>query len=106
MRLGPVLGRVVKFPNVVTERWLRPDDNPGEIPVTCYCGPTLVIDATIADHLEVLRLVTIRCPRIVKRVQHADAVQWFLHHAIHKCRCRESGSFEHSWSHVDHVVEL
>jgi hypothetical protein len=36
--------------------------------VTRYRCPTLVVDAAIADHLEVLRLVPLRCLRIVERV--------------------------------------
>ena len=52
-------------------------------------GPALVIDAAVAEHLEVLRLVPLGRLGIVERIQHADALERRLLHAVDECRVRE-----------------
>jgi hypothetical protein len=68
--------------------------------------PSLVVDAAVAEHLEVLRLVPLRRLRVVERVSHADAVQRLLHHAVDHGWRREFSRFEHGRRDVDHVREL
>ena len=46
-------------------------------------GPALVIDAAITEHFEVLSFVLVGRLGIVEAVQHADALDWVLLHAIH-----------------------
>ena len=67
LRLAPVLGRVVEFPDVVVERdSLLADQHPGRA-VLRHRGPALVVDAAVAEHLEVLRLVPLRGLGVVER---------------------------------------
>ncbi len=49
-------------------------------------GPALVVDAAVAEHLEVLRLVPLRRLGVVERVEHADALDGLLLHAVHRDR--------------------
>ena len=63
--LAPVLGGVVELPDIVVEgRGLRIQRSPGR-PVLRHRGPALVVDAAVAEHLEVLRLVLLR--RLARR---------------------------------------
>ena len=72
VRLGPVGVGVVQLPDVLVERLLqRPDPRHG---VPGHRGPPLVVDAAVAEHLEVLRRVTFRGIRVVERVHHAGAL--------------------------------
>ena len=59
-RLAPVLVRVVQLPHVIVKgrQWFR------HVPwraVPGDRGPTFVVDATVAEHLEILGLVSIGC---------------------------------------------
>jgi hypothetical protein len=65
-----------------------------------------VIDAAVADHLEVLGLVPLVRLRIVERVRHADAVQRLLQHAVDQGRRGQLRGFENGRRDVDHVMEL
>ena len=57
LRLRPVGRRVVELPDVVVEgRLLLADQHPGNA-VLRHGGPALVVDAAVAEHLEVLRRV-------------------------------------------------
>ena len=68
--------------------------------------PALVIDAAITEHLEVLGLVLVGRFGIVEGVQHADALDRVLLHAIHKQWLGKSRCFENRRRNVDHMVEL
>jgi hypothetical protein len=64
--LRPILGRVVELPDVVAQWRLRTHHHPRQVAVPGDGRPALVIDAAVADHLEVLRLVPLgglRCRR-------------------------------------------
>ena len=83
LRLAPVLGRVVELPDIVVEgRGFRRSRSPGR-PVLGHRGPALVVDAAVAEHLEVLRLVPLSRLGVVERVQHADTLDRVLMHAVH-----------------------
>ena len=69
-------------------------------------GPALVIDAAVAEHLEVLRRVTLRRLGIVERVQHAHALDGSLLHAVHGDGLREPRRLEDGRRHIDHMVKL
>ena len=81
-RLAPVLGRVVELPDVVIEgQGLLADQQPGRL-VLRHRGPSFVVDAAVAEHLEVLRLAPLRRLWVIERVQHADAFDGALLDAI------------------------
>ena len=68
--------------------------------------PTLVVDAAIAEHLEVLHVVRVRRLRIRKAGRHADAFERRLRDAVDDGRLGQSGNFEDRLGHVDDVMEL
>ena len=68
--------------------------------------PALVVDAAVAEHLEVLRLVPLGRLGVVERVQHADALDRRLLDAVDDRRMRQPGGFEDRRRDVDHVMEL
>ncbi len=68
--------------------------------------PALVVDAAVAEHLEVLRRVAIRRIGVVERVGHRDALERSLLHAVDAQRLRQAGRLEHRGRDVDHVMEL
>ena len=106
MRLAPIVLRVVKLPNIVIKRGrLFAREQPWSL-VPGYRGPALVVDTAIAEHLEVLRLMTLCRLRIVKRVQHADAFDGVLLHAVHKEGLGKARCFKDCRCNVDDVVEL
>ena len=83
VRLAPVLCGVVEFPDVVVEsRDFLAEKKPRRL-VPGDRGPALVVDAAVAEHLEVLRLMPVRRIGVVERVQHADALDRLLLHAVH-----------------------
>jgi hypothetical protein len=65
-----------------------------------------VVDASVAEHLEVLGLVPFGRGRVVEAVAHRDAVQRFLHHAVDHRRRRQLRRLEHGRGDVDDLVEL
>ena len=69
-------------------------------------GPALVVDAAVAEHLEVLRLAPLVRVGVVERVGHRRAVQRHLLDPVDERRLRQAGRVEHGRRHVDHVVEL
>ena len=69
-------------------------------------GPALVVDAAVAEHLEVLRLVPLGRLGVVEGVEHADAFDRVLLDAVHRDRLGQAGRLEDRRRDVDHVVEL
>src|SRR3954447_3071083 len=86
VRLAPVGGRVVQLPDVVRERW-QGFEHPRHA-VVRDGGPALVVDAAVAEHLEVLRLVTVGLGRPVERIRHAHALDRPLLDAVDDRRLR------------------
>ena len=104
LRLRPVGVRVVQLPHVVVERALVGADPRHAVPR--HRRPSLVVDAAVAEHLEVLRLVPLRRLGVVERVEHADAFDRRLLHAVDDGRMRQAGGLEDGRRDVDHVMEL
>jgi hypothetical protein len=104
--LAPVAGGVVQLPAVVVERGcLLPDQDPRGL-VPGDRGPALVVDAAVAEHLEVLGLVPVRLLGAVEGVGHAHPVQRHLLHAVDHGRLGQPGDFQDGGGQVDDVVEL
>ena len=101
--LGPVV-RSIELPDVVVEGG-RLGRDPGDA-VPRHSGPALVVDAAIAEHLEVLGRVPIGGAGVVERVGHRHAFERPLLHAVDAQWCRKARSLEYRRSDVDHVVEL
>ena len=67
-----------------------------------------MIDGTIANHLEILRIAFGRCVGIgrVKGIEHADAFNRLLLDALDLVGRLDTGGFEYGWNDVNDVVEL
>ncbi len=107
VRLRPVGVGVVELPDVVVEG--RHDGVDAGLPrraVLGHRGPALVVDAAVAEHLEVLRLVALGGVGVVEAVGHADALDRLLLHPVDHHRRRQPGHLEHRRGDVDDVVEL
>src|SRR3984885_15691118 len=104
--LGPVFIGVVKLPDVVVEcRGYFPLEEPRRL-VSRHRGPPLVVDAAIAEHLEVLRLMLLRRLGIIEGVCHADAFDRMLLDSVDECRLGNAGHFKDGWGNIDDVMEL
>ena len=68
--------------------------------------PALVVDAAVAEHLEVLRLVPLGRLRVVEGVEHAEAFDRRLLDAVDDRRMRQPGGLEDRRGDVDDVMEL
>ena len=68
--------------------------------------PALVIDAAVANHLEVLRFAELGRLRVVEGRDQALAVQRHLLRAVHERRLGNPCRVEHGRRHVDHMAEL
>ena len=68
--------------------------------------PAIEVDAAVAEHLEVLDLVTIRRRRIVEAVKHARAFDRTLRRAIDDTWLGNSDRFEDRRHDINHVVPL
>ena len=55
---------------------------PTGVAVPRHRGPALVVDAAVAEHLEVLRRVAVVRAGVVERVRHRDALERLLLHAV------------------------
>ena len=82
VRLRPVGVGVVQLPGVVGER--RQRRHYPRRRVTGDRGPALVVDAAVAEHLEVLRLAPLGRGRVVEAVAHAHALDRLLLDAVHR----------------------
>ena len=102
--LGRICLHVVELPPVLVERRQRHHDPWRRVPGNGR--PAIVIDAPVAEHLEVLGRVALGGVLGVKRVGHAHAVHWPLAHTINRLRLGNAGSLEDRRGDVDHVMEL
>ena len=94
---------VVELPGVIDELVLDlaprlQVDGPGE--------PAVVIDAPVAEHLEVLDLVTAWGLGVVPGIGHTHALDGTLGGAVDDSRLRHSNSLEDGRHDVDNVVPL
>ena len=95
---------VVKFPNIILQRVFHVVAPRCTVDHTSQ--PTVVIDSTVAEHLEILRRMTVGCVGILCGIQHAHAGQRYLRHAVHGFRLWQSSGFEHGSRHIVDVMEL
>ena len=65
-----------------------------------------MVDAPVAEHLEVLGRVTVLGVGILERVVHGDASIGLLRDPVHHVRLRQPGGLEQCRDDVDHMVEL
>ena len=68
--------------------------------------PTVVIDAAITEHFEVLHQMPVTGLRIIKRVGHADPFDRSLRNPINHRGRRDAGRFENGWNHINNVMPL
>ena len=69
-------------------------------------APALVVDAAVAEHLEVLHVVALGFIGLVEAVQHAGAFHRRLRHAVDGDRLGQAGRFQDGRGNIDHVAEL
>ena len=81
MGLGPVVW-AVELPGVLVERWQGSVHFPGRA-VPGHRRPALVVDAAVAEHLEVLDLVCLGSLAVAQGGQHADTLQRRLLDTVH-----------------------
>src|SRR5260370_14318199 len=106
VRLAPVFAGVVELPLVVVEcRGYLTYEDPWRL-VSRYRGPALVVDAAVAEHLEVLCLMLLGSLGIVEGVRHADAFDRVLLDSVDEDRLGKAGHFQDGWRDVDHIMEL
>ncbi len=104
--LGPVLAAVVELPDIVVEGGhLLPPHLPRRA-VLGHRAPALVVDAPVAEHLEVLGLVPLGGLGVGEAVDHAGALVGALQHAVDHSRLGKARRLEHGGRNVDHVAEL
>ena len=104
LRLRPVGVGVVQLPHVVVERALVGADPRHAVPR--HRRPSLVVDAAVAEHLEVLRFVPLGRLGVVEGVEHAEAFDRRLLDAVDDRRMRQARGLEDRRRDVDDVMEL
>ena len=105
VRLRPVVGPV-ELPHVVVEGRQLGAGDPRRA-VAGHCGPALVVDAAVAEHLEVLELVLLGRRRVVEAVPHARTrACGFCWMPLTKLGAGKPGGLEDGRRDVDHVGEL
>ncbi len=104
--LAPVGVRVVKLPDVVVEGGeLGNTHDPGRA-VLGYGGPSLVVDAAVAHHLEVLGRAPLGGACVVEGIGHADALDRLLLGTVDKAWLGQPSGLKQGGGDVDHVMEL
>ena len=69
-------------------------------------GPPLVVNAAVAEHLEVLRLMPIRRLCLVERIEHAYPFDRLLLYPVYRDRLRQPRRLEDGRRNIDDMVEL
>ncbi len=104
--LGRIFRSVVELPFVVVE---GDADVAHRLPRRSVFGhrrPSFVVDAAVAEDLEILRLMPLGRLGIVEAVSHARAVHRLLTDAVHAGWLGDAGGLQHRGGDVDDVVEL
>ena len=104
IRLAEVLIHLVKFPHVVLQRRERYHQPRERVPSAG--DPAFVVDAAVAEHLEVLRGAALDRLRGVGGVEHGDAVHGPLRDAINGLGLRDPSGFERGRGDIDDMVKL
>src|SRR5438093_12422827 len=74
--------------------------------MSCACYPAVMIDGTVAKHLEVLGCMTVLGFGIVKSIIHRRSIERKLLGAIHHLWKRQANRFEYGRCNIYHVTEL
>src|SRR5207247_9691539 len=69
-------------------------------------GPPIVVDAAVAEHLEVLRPPAVAFGPAVERIAHAHTLDRALLDTVDSCWLREACGLEHRGCNVDHMMKL
>ena len=69
-------------------------------------APAFMVDAPVAEHLEVLGRVAVGGRGVAERVRHAHPFQRFLGHAVDHHGRGESGRLQNGRRDIDHMVPL
>src|SRR6185437_12908207 len=95
LRLAEVHINVVELPTIVIEIRCSPG-HPGQPTVPAACDPSLVIDRSIAEHLEILGRTRALCARAlpVEGIGHADSLDRLLRDSIEHGRLGDSNDIE------------
>ena len=72
----------------------------------CDRGPALVVNAPVAEHLEVLCLMPFSSLCVVERVRHADTLDRVLLDSVDEKRFGQTRQFKNGRRNVNHVMEL
>ena len=109
-RLREVLADFVEFPLVVEDcrqPTLRLGGRvPRSNPRRRAGDPAVVVDALVAEHLEVLRRMLRRSVGVIERVHQARALDGLLSRAVNVRRRGNADRFEQCRRDVDHRAEL
>src|SRR4051795_7879323 len=81
LSLAPVVLEIVELPDVVLEPPLTRRDHLPRCPMPGHRHPSLVVDAAVPAHLEVLRPAALGGFGSRDRVRHTHALDWLLSHA-------------------------
>src|SRR5688572_18583794 len=68
--------------------------------------PTVVIDAAVAEHLEILRGAALAGLRVISRIKHGHAIHQALLHAVDRFWLRNFCGFERGGRDVNDVMKL
>ena len=74
--------------------------------MSCACYPAVMIDGTVAKHLEVLGCMTVLGFGIIKSINHRRPIERKLLGAIHHLWKRQANRFEHGRCNIYHVTKL
>ena len=69
-------------------------------------SPAFVVNAAVAEYLEILNVVVLRRITVAQGTQHAAAFQRRLRNAVHHGGFGQPGRFQDGLGDVDHVVKL
>src|SRR6266516_3509003 len=72
----------------------------------CARDPAVMIDGTVAKHLEVLGCMTVLGFGVVKSINHRRPIERKLFGAIHHLWKRQTGGFQYSRCNIYHVTKL
>src|SRR5262249_15606111 len=97
---------VVQLPGVLGKVSGPPTGLPGYGPVSGGCHPAVVVDAAVAEHLEILSPPPGGGPGVVKGVGHAHALDRLLPDAVDLRRLSHTRRLKDGRHDVDDMVEL
>jgi len=71
-----------------------------------YRGPAFMVDAAVAKHFEILRLMPLGGFGVVEGVSHTDALEGGLLDAVHDLGLREASDIEDGRGHINDMSKL